>query len=53
VGALGLGIELGIFLDIPLEVDALIGLGMVFVNINDVGTTLNTKPHHIEDLIFH
>ncbi len=35
MGALDLGIELGIFLDTPLEVNAPMGLGMVYVNIND------------------
>jgi hypothetical protein len=35
MGALDLGIELGIFLDTPPEVDAPMGLGMVFVNTND------------------
>jgi len=37
VGALNLGIELGTFLDTPPEIDALMGLGMVFINTNDCG----------------
>jgi hypothetical protein len=38
VGALDLGIKLGIFLDTPFEIDAPMGLEMVFVNINDYGS---------------
>jgi hypothetical protein len=37
VGALGLGIKLGTFLDIPLEIDTPMGLGMEFVNTNVYG----------------
>jgi hypothetical protein len=36
-GAMDLGIQLNTFLDIPLGVDAPMGLGMVFVNTNDYG----------------
>jgi len=38
MGALDLGIKLGVFLDIPPKVDPPMGLGMVFVNINDYGS---------------
>jgi hypothetical protein len=38
VGALDLGIELSVFLDTPLEVNALMGLKMVFINTNDYGS---------------
>jgi hypothetical protein len=34
VGALGLEIEMGALLGIPLEIDA-IGYGIMFVNMND------------------
>jgi hypothetical protein len=35
--ALDLGIELSTFLDIPTKINAPMGLGLVFVNINDYG----------------
>lgn len=37
VGALDLGINIGVFLDITPKVDTPMALGMVFVNINDYG----------------
>jgi len=37
MGALGLGIKSSTFFGTPLEVDAPIGLGMVFVNTNGCG----------------
>jgi hypothetical protein len=47
VGALDLGIELSVFLDTPLEVNALMGLKMVFINTNDYGS-----PHLVLSLTF-
>jgi hypothetical protein len=37
VGVLNLGIKIGVFIDIAPKVDTPMGLGMVFVNINDYG----------------
>ncbi len=53
VGALDLGIELGAFLDTPLESNAPMGSGMVYVNTNDCGSPLGVEPHHVEDPISH
>ncbi len=56
VGALNLGIKLGIFLDTPPKVDAPVGLGIMFTNRNDCGTSpaaFGVEPHHIENLISH
>ncbi len=44
VGALCLGIKLGTFFDIPIEVDTSMGLGMVFVNTNDTKTMVKMEP---------
>ncbi len=52
MGALDLGIELGIFLDTPPKVNAPMRLGMVFVNTNNfLRITLGAKSHHVNDPI--
>jgi uncharacterized membrane protein len=53
VGVLCLGIELGTFFDIPLEVDTPMDWEWCLSTQMIVGTTPNTKLHHVEDPIFH
>jgi hypothetical protein len=53
VGALDLGIKLGIFLDIPPKVDAPMGLGMCLLTQLIMGTALGIELHNVKDLISH